>query len=528
MMPAHAPSIATLGPALALTLALTLGVVPAAAQAPDTLRTVAERSGWTELTPYDGVVAFYRELTARAPEVRMQEIGRSMDDRAIHLVTLARPAVTDPWEAHATGKPIVFIGAQVHGDEPAGKEALMMLARDLALGGLTALLDDVIFLFVPQINPDGAEGGEWGTRNNIARVNVNRDYLRLAQPETRAVITGVVAPWRPHVLVDAHELVGPPRIYDFYTRYGTSLNGPWATSHYAGERLVPALVTALQDAGYTHFIYHRVPGGLAANPELGLSPGSYGARALSNYGGAHGAISILFESLRPRDARDDLERRTHKHSVAMRALVTHVAGDAAEVVATVARGRAEVIRRALDRQRPDSIAVVVEEAASRRESYRFQSGGQVIEIVTPILDTAVVRLARTRPAAYAIDAARADVADHLLLHGLHVERLTEPATVTAESYRVESVERLSLYEGYIPRVFRTSLVRQEVVLPAGTFIVRLAQPAAAIAIHLLEPDDDNSLAEAGWFEAAEVTGAMLPLHRLPSLPGRPLQRYTGG
>jgi hypothetical protein len=519
----------------AVTALLILGVIsavavplPAAAQAPEP-RTVAERSGWTELTPHEEVVAFYRELAARSAEVRLAEIGRSVEGRTLHRVTLARPAVSEPWEAHATGRPIVFIGAQVHGDEPAGKEALMQLARELALGGLRPLLDEVVFVLVPQINPDGAESGEWGTRNNVARTNVNRDYLRLAQPESRAVITGVVAPWRPHVLVDAHELVGPPRIYDFYTRFGVSLNGPWAPSAYARERVVPAVVGALEAAGFTHFVYHRVPGGLARNPELGLSPGAYGARALSNYGGAHGAISILYESLRPRDAREELERRTRKQYIAMEALARFVAANAGDVVAAVERGRAELVERGLAARdgRPDSIAVVVEEAASRREAYRFMSDGEIIEIVTPILDTADIRLARPRPAAYVIDAARADIADHLRLHGVLVERLVADAALEVESYRVESVERRSQYEGYIPRVFRTATSAQRVVLPAGTFLVPMDQPTAAIAIHLLEPEDENSLAEAGWLEAHETPGSVLPIHRLREWRDVRSERYDG-
>lgn len=494
-----------------------LYAVPGAAQTrhDDELRTAAETSGWAELTSHQDVVSFYRALAERSPEVRLAEIGRSIEGRPLHLVTISRPAVSEPWLAHALGKPIVFIGAQVHGDEPAGKEALMQVARELALGSLSSLLDDVIFLLVPQINADGAEAGTWGSRNNAARTNVNRDYLRLAQPESRAVISAVVAPWRPHVVVDAHELVGPPRIYDFYTRYGVSLNGPWAPSAFARHRVVPAVVDALEAAGYTHFVYHRIPGGLADDPELGLSPGAYGARALSNYGGAHGAISVLYESVRPRDARADLERRTHKHFVAMRALARFVAENPGEVVAAVARGRAEIIGRGLAADgRPDSIAVIVEEAASRHETYRFMSDGRLVEVLTPILDTAVVRLARARPAAYAIDAARSDIAEHLWLHGVHVERLVEAAQLHVESYRVQTVEYQPEYEGYIPRALRTEIVTRRLVMPAGTFLVPLAQPTAAIAIHLLEPEDENSLAEAGWFEDHEAAGTLLPVHRV--------------
>jgi murein tripeptide amidase MpaA len=109
---------------------------------------------------------FYHELARLSPDVRLREIGLSREGRPILAVTIARPAVAEPWEAHASGKPIIFIGAQVHGNEPAGKEGLMLFARDLALGSAQDLLEGGVFVFVPQINPDAAEAGVGGTRAN--------------------------------------------------------------------------------------------------------------------------------------------------------------------------------------------------------------------------------------------------------------------------------------------------------------------------------------------------------------------------
>jgi hypothetical protein len=269
----------------------------------DPLTTRAERTGWSELTSHEELLAFYEELTARSRDVRVREMGRSAEGRPLQEVVLARPPVTEPWEAHASGKPVVLISAQVHGDEPAGKEALMLFARELALGNLQELLDQVIFVLAPQLNPDGAEAGEWGIRNNLRGRNANRDYLRLEDPGIRAFVRDVVAGWRPHVIVDLHELVGPPRIYDFYTSYPRDMAGPTLNFELTRSELVPAIVAALEANGHTHFPYHRVPSGLVDDPSMGVSAGSYGAQALSSYGGAQAAVTLLYESVRARDAR---------------------------------------------------------------------------------------------------------------------------------------------------------------------------------------------------------------------------------
>lgn len=503
-----------------------------AASAPSVLQTHAEQTGWAEMTSYEEVVSFYRELAARSPDVRLREIGESREGRPLLLVTLARPAVAEPWQAQTSGKPIILIGAQVHGDEPAGKEGLMMFARDLALGPLSELLDEVIFVFVPQLNPDGAEAGEWGTRANPAGFNLNRDYLRLDNPETQTMVEHAIASWRPHVIVDAHELPGPPRIYDFYTLYPANVNGPRAPSRLAEERVVPAVIGALEDAGYTHFVYHRVPGNTVEDLAEGISSGSYGARALSSYGGAQGAVSILFESLRERDARIGLEDRARRHRVAMEALARYVAQNPAEVIGAVEEGRAEMRRLGMEWNPADSIIVRVREVPSGEVDYRmremrrtedgWQPTGDTLELRVPLLDSAVVTLARVRPVGYAIEPHRGDLADHLASHGLQVERLLAPAEVRVESFHVDSIALESdIYEGYVPQTVWTTTEEQSVTLPAGTYLVRAAQPTAAIAFHLLEPEDDNSYASVGRFAAEARRGRPLPVHRLMEIPNVP-------
>ena len=526
-----------LGLAVAGAFAVTPGVgpAPAAAQTTDALRgpsaealrTHAERSGWTELTPHAGVVAFYEELTAHAPEVRLRSYGESPEGRALLEVTLARPAVTSPWEAHASGKPIVLINAQVHGDEPAGKEALMLLARDLATGPLSTLLDDVIFVLSPQLNPDGAEAGDWGSRANLRGRNVNRDYLRLENPETLAFVSRVIATWSPHVIVDSHELVGPPRIYDFYTSFPRDFLGPGQNHALTRDEVVPAIVEALAAAGFDHFPYHRVPGGLVNDPSLGVSAGTYGARALSSYGGAQAAVTILFESMRPRDARLNLESRAHRHHVAMTAVARYVAEHAPRVVATVREEREALVARGARWDLADSIAVRLVEVPSREEDYRIQSGGEVVELRVPILDSAVVELGRVRPVAYLIAPEREELARHLALHGLQVDRLEQAAVVPAESFVVDSVGRDSQpYEGYVERSFRTTLQAGDLAAPAGAFVVRADQPNARILFHLMEPEDVNSFAAMGWLATHERRGQTLPFHRLTALPNVPMERVT--
>lgn len=508
--------------------------------------TPSEATGWQKISSHAEVTRFYRELQARSPEVRLFHLGTSREGRDLLTVTVARPAVTSPAEAHATGKPIVFIGAQVHGDEPAGMEGLMLFARDLAIGSLQALLDDVVFVFVPQINPDAGEAGEWGSRNNPSGYNLNRDYARLDNPENRAFVNRGLVHWEPHVIVDAHEAQGPPRYYDFYTSYPRNHGAPQLQALLEAE-VVPALVRSLEVAGFNHYFYHTVPGGIAqvvrqsgalAGGDLDgvlelpqelqealppISFGGGGTRSLSSYGGPHGAITLLYESLRRRDSRIGLERRARMQYVAMEGLARYVAQNRSKVLATVAEAREHMIARGAHWDEADSIPVTWESYVTRNQPYTIVVDDRPVEVAIPIRDGRRPERQRVRPVGYLIESHRGDIAEHLALHGVVVERLLEAATVEVESFRVESVTRSTPSEGFIPRDFTVSLEPRTLEVPAGTWIARSAQKRAGLLFHWMEPEDADSYASGGWFINHEGQGNVFPVHRLRTLPRVPMQ-----
>jgi dipeptidyl-peptidase 4 len=499
-------------------------------QSTQALSTTAEASGWAQLTPHEDVLAFYQDLVARSPDARWVPIGESREGRDIFKVVLARPALTSPLEAHRSGKPVVVIAAQVHGNEPAGKEGLMLFARDVALGELSPLLDELTLVLVPQLNPDGAEAGTWGTRANAAGYNVNRDYIRLENPETRAIVQNVLVPWQPHVVIDAHELLGPPRVYDFYLQHAEDLSGPSAPTRLSVEAVTPAIVQALEREGFDHFPYH-VHGSPDEIPVKGLTVGLYGGRNLRNYGGIHGAISILFESLRENDARVGIERRARAQRVAMEGLVRYVAENPATVIAAVEEGRQEM-RDLGGRWDPaDEIAIRVDVVPRTTVPYRMaemeyddvESGwrptGRVQALEVPFADSAVVRLARTRPVGYVIPKHRQDIARHLASHGVEVERLVAPATVEVEALVVDSIVRAEEpWEGFTPRTVWSGTEAGTRDIPSGAFLMRADQRLSPILFQLLEPEDEDSYASMGWFSAEKGVGRELPVLRVRQWP----------
>jgi len=496
-------------------------------------QTHAERSGWTELTPHEAVVSFYEALAEAFPgEVRLREIGRSREGRPLLGVTVASPAIREPWEAHASGKVIVFIGAQVHGNEPAGKEGLMLFARSLLMGENRPLLDHGVFVLVPQINPDAAEAGPQGTgtRTNPAGYNVNRDYARLVNPESRAVVQQILTPWRPHVVVDAHEVSGA-HAYDFYALHPSHLGTPTPVREMAAGPAIEAVQQAIEGAGRTYFPYHLLPSDPTRIPEEGIIGAGYGVRILRSYGGVRGSISLLYESRRDDDPRDGMEGRATDQYRAMTGLARWAVTERDAVRAAVAAGREENQRLGATWDPDDRIVVRADLAVSGVVPYRtpemvrradgpgFERTGRILEVEVPFRDQIVPVVERPRPVGYLLEAHRGDLARALMDHGLEVEWLAGPLTHEVERMRIDSIHVASAaVEGYYERTVWTTPDLGPHTFPRGAYLVRATQPMAGLAFAILEPEDEDSFASAGLFSAEKRVGGFLPIHRLRALP----------
>ncbi len=111
-----------------------------------------------------------------SPRLRSEEIGRSINGRAIRAVTFGQ------------GPTSVLLWSQMHGDESTASMALADIFAWLAGGDADPLRDrlqqELTVTFVPMLNPDGAELFQ---RENAVGIDVNRDGRQLSTPEARAL-----------------------------------------------------------------------------------------------------------------------------------------------------------------------------------------------------------------------------------------------------------------------------------------------------------------------------------------------------
>src|SRR5215471_177969 len=217
----------------------------------------AELSNYEETSRYEDVLRFFGELQKRSPLVHMEMFGRSQEGRELPLVILSDPPISEPRQAADSGKPIVFVLANIHAGEVEGKEAAQEIARRLVVGDLRPLLKKVIVLIAPIYNADGNERfslsnrveqngpiGGVGVRENAQGLDLNRDFMKVEAPETQGLLQ-LFKKWDPHLTVDLHTTDGS--YHGYHLTYSIPLNPSvdQALQDYHRQKMMSALEKAM-------------------------------------------------------------------------------------------------------------------------------------------------------------------------------------------------------------------------------------------------------------------------------------------
>src|SRR5688500_11431867 len=128
--------------------------------------TPAEKSGFVTTPSYDETVAWLRRLAAAAPQLRLVSLGKSGEGRELWMVVATAEGAGTPEELRRNGRPTLLAQAGIHAGEIDGKDAGLMLLRDLTVGKRLDLLSKANLLFVPILNADGHE-----RRTAYSRIN---------------------------------------------------------------------------------------------------------------------------------------------------------------------------------------------------------------------------------------------------------------------------------------------------------------------------------------------------------------------
>ncbi|MCP4724937.1 MAG: M14 family metallopeptidase, partial [bacterium] len=176
--------------------------------------TVPEKTDYSKTTSSYEVHEYISMLKWNSENVHVFNMYTSTLRKVCSAVVLANPRITSAEEARRSGKPVIYIQGNIHPPEAEGKEAILMVMRDILFGDKKHLLDDQILIFCPNFNVEGND--TWstrdgtpniiGTRHNSGGYDLNRDAIKLETIEMSGLYRTVINRWDPVMFFDAHAM----------------------------------------------------------------------------------------------------------------------------------------------------------------------------------------------------------------------------------------------------------------------------------------------------------------------------------
>ena len=454
-------------------------------------------------TPFEPLMEFWYELDRVSEVVSMAPLTTTLLGRDMKIITIAEPAITTPQDALRSGKTIVLLAPSVHGGEVSPKEAVQLVAKELVAGDLRSVLEDVIVLAIPLINPDG---GEVRRRTNEAGYDMNRDYVKLESQEIQALVTQVMNEWTPDIHVDGHHGGSVPYVITYQGTLNPAADAELRAFPY--EHIFPRIREAARAEDYASFDYS---GTRTENGVLGWGSTSVEPRKHHVYTGLTNSIGILLET--PANTRRVMRDGTLQEIPQEERYFHQIRGGviATSTILRVAAEMRDEIRavttasrmRAIEAGMTGGDEIVLDYAVTNRGNEPVWMPNPDAPLGYELRDVPVYlrwepTRTTTRPVGYVLPPSMARVVPILQDHDIAVYQFRAPTTLSAEVYTALQVNREEYFQGHYIKSVDVEKSAEELDVAAGWYWVPTAQSRANLISYLMEPETDDNLITWGW------------------------------
>lgn len=473
-----------------------------------------EQNGLKTSPSYDETFVWLDKLVATSDMLKKVSIGKSPQGREIWMIVASKEGAEDAATLSSNDKPTLLVQAGIHSGEIDGKDAGMMLLRDIVFNGKAELLDNANLLFVPIFSVDGHERSteynrvnqrgpvNMGWRTTAQNLNLNRDYAKADTPEMQHMLRAINI-WQPDLYIDVHVTDGIDYQYDVTFGYNLPQGLSPAIHHWLESSYRPSIESALSEQGH-------IPGPLVFaidNTDItkGMSLWNASPRFSNGYGDARHLPTILIEnhSLKP------FKQRVLGTYVMLESSLKAIANNSTKLKSAIQQ----------DKYRYSPRVTLTWQQEQQAEGWDFKGIGYSLkqsaisgnEIVRwngqpklypnlPVIGGTKADIIVNRPDTYYIPSQWQEVIERLSVHGIRMTRLDKPTELKLQQYQLTNPSFNSRdYEGRQQVKAEVSLQGVDAKLPVGTVRIDTKQPLGDLAILLLEPQSPDSLFQWGFF-----------------------------
>ena len=478
--------------------------------------TVAESSDYKSTSTSQQVVEFVESCASKGDHIQKFVFGKTVEGRDMVGVSIS----SAPYEpGDTTDKAVVLVIGNIHSGECAGKEALLMLMRDLGDAVDHRWLKNLVVILVPNYNADandrmgkfnrpgqiGPENG-MGRRENAQNLDLNRDFVKLESPEARALVK-LIDTVNPHLFIDCHTTNGSKHQYAL--TYDIPHNPATAQPirEFLRERMMPEVTTKLADDDTLTFYYGNFNQEHTKWTTFGHEP-----RYSTEYVGLRGRFAILSEAYSYIPYKDRIVA-TKDFVTACLDYVHQNAGAMKKVLAAVDSDLERAAKKEPERIQMSLAAKAV--AFDQKFPVKGFKDDQPHDYQCDFIGKYETIRSVQLPFAYLIPASFSRQVDRMLMHGITVQQLAKEHEFEVTIQRVAELNRNERTFQKHRMVQAESEKRQErVKFEKGTFVVRTSQPLGRLASYILECDSNDGFVFWNFFDDDIAKGMDYPVTRM--------------
>lgn len=496
-----------------------------------TLQTPYSLSNGNQTPSYKEIVNFYTSLQKASLNIKIEVESYESDvEEKILLVKLSKGS-TD-------GKINILINNGIHPGEPEGIDASMILAKNLIdiedknkrvkqiyftqdyqeSKTLATLLDVANLYIIPVYNVDGAlrrnstsranQNGpeEYGFRGNSRNLDLNRDFIKLDSRNARSFVK-IYQKIKPHLFIDTHTSNGADyqHTVTYIATQKDKLNQ--IISKYQYENFIPQLNSSLKKYNFDPVPYVNAWTNI---PDSGWAAFYESPRFATGYSTLFNAIGFTLET----HMLKNYKQRVEGSYVFLLSCLEIAKNDSKKIIELKAKADKDVqlqIEYPLN-WKLDSSKVSYIEFKGYEASYKKSEVSGINRLyydkkkpfvrTVKHFDSYKTTQSVTKPIAYIIPHAWAEVIDRLRLNGVVLNRIDNDTTLLLNVYYIDDYKTVNKpYEGhYIHTNVKLHSEEQGIKLSKGDYIIYTAQERVRFIIETLEPQAIDSYFNWNFFD----------------------------
>ena len=477
-----------------------------------------EKSEYLETSRYGETIKYFQKIADHSEYAELKTIGISPQGRKLKCLIVSKKKIFSPAKRNKYKDAVILINNGIHSGEIEGKDACMLMLREMLITKTKKLLpENVILLVIPVFNLDGHERfskynrinqngpKEMGWRVTAQNYNLNRDFAKADTPEMKSLLK-LYGNWLPDIFIDTHTTDGAD--YQYTITYGITNHQeiPPETRKLVNHKLIPFFDQAVRQKGYLIMPY---VGFINGDYKNGIRDWVSTPRFSHAYAGAQNRIGILIEThmLKPYKERVfatktmlesiiDFSNKNYKKinecsKIADKYVINEYSknGKAYPIKFDVTTNSSKFKYRGIKYKLIDS-------KITGNKIRRFT--GEKYNIEIPYFNEVKIVDSIYLPKAYIIPREWKSLVRILKLHGIKVNKLDNAEKYIVEKYKFKNVSFATHpYESHFIPQFELEKILDTVIVNKGDYLVPVNQRSLGMIAYLLEPESNESFVKWG-------------------------------